>query len=455
MHRRAFQPIALVLAPASAVCHGHSAKVMLLHAKGVHEVSSLRSRGDIAEPATAIKREKAAAADAVMTFGGDLLSPPLMSGLTRGAPKIDALDAVGIDFALLGNHECDPATPCCARMSGSKFLWLATDATQADARVSHNGIALPIREHGGKKFDFFAITTWATASLSSPADRSNFAPHAEEGRALARRVKDILHDRGRPCARTPDRLRERRADRGDPARTPHGRGWSSSPPSRRTQPSGAPRMEIVPAGGRCRRLAGSLPIRTSRRLSGATTIAPARNPASLSGPPARSSSASSTSGAPRRRRSATLSATPSARRSGPIPVLATAGTSVAATCTRQGWPSPVATCFPSCLSATRRCAWTWPVAISWRRWRTRSAGSKRNIAAADGDGFEPLQRSKTAIHASAAGLMARQATGYVAARGAVAPRVDARSAPRRRPGAGAAFPESWRRMDKLLSLCTD
>lgn len=274
IRRRSLSAFALVLALAIAPFVGlaQTVKVTFLHTNDVYEISPLRGRGGLAELTTAIKREKATAAHAVVTFGGDLLSPSLMSGLTKGAQMVDVLNAIGIDFAVLGNHEFDFGDDVLrARMSESRFPWLATNVTQADGRIFHTGVATAIREFGGLKFGFFGITTPETTFLSSPAKQTSFAPHVEtaeravktlreqgadvivalthqniaEDREVARRVKGISlilggHDHEPLTVYENDALIHKSGS--DAAWL----GVVELTVTKRAQQTGAPRIEVVP-----------------------------------------------------------------------------------------------------------------------------------------------------------------------------------------------------------------
>lgn len=275
--------LAFLLAPVAALAQ--AVKVTFLHTNDVYEISPQRGRGGIAELAAAIARERAAAAHAVTTFGGDLLSPSLMSGLTRGAQMIEAMNAVGIDFAVPGNHEFDFGDDVLrARMDESRFPWLATNITQSDGRIFHSGVSTAIREIGGIRFGFFGITTPETTFLASPGKGTRFAPHVEtaeaavkalreqgadvivalthlniaEDREIARRVKGISlilggHDHEPLTVYENDALIHKS---GSDAQW---LGVVELGVTKRAQQSGAPRVEVVPGWKMVPILAGADP----------------------------------------------------------------------------------------------------------------------------------------------------------------------------------------------------
>ncbi|HEY2891206.1 MAG TPA: bifunctional metallophosphatase/5'-nucleotidase, partial [Dongiaceae bacterium] len=81
--------------------------VTFLHFNDVYELLPEAGKGGLAEAATIVRNQRARNYNTVVTFGGDLLSPSFMSGLTRGSQMIDMLNGIGVDYATLGNHEFD------------------------------------------------------------------------------------------------------------------------------------------------------------------------------------------------------------------------------------------------------------------------------------------------------------------------------------------------------------
>src|SRR6266478_9376279 len=72
--------------------------VTFLHLNDVYELVPALGKGGLAESATLIRAQRAGNINTIVTFGGDLLSPSFMSGLTQGRQ---------VDYATLGNHEFD------------------------------------------------------------------------------------------------------------------------------------------------------------------------------------------------------------------------------------------------------------------------------------------------------------------------------------------------------------
>ena len=58
--------------------------ITFLHVNDVYEIAPKRGKGGFAPLMTLLQRERAASANTVTTFGGDLFSPSVLSGLTQG-----------------------------------------------------------------------------------------------------------------------------------------------------------------------------------------------------------------------------------------------------------------------------------------------------------------------------------------------------------------------------------
>lgn len=136
-------------------CAGHGAsaggpaprdgvvEVSLLHLNDVYEMTPIEggAAGGLARVATVRDRLAAADAPLLVTFGGDLLSPSAM-GTARvdgarlnGTQMVAVMNALGLDVAVLGNHEFDIGeVDFRARVSESRFQWLATNVTDSAGR---------------------------------------------------------------------------------------------------------------------------------------------------------------------------------------------------------------------------------------------------------------------------------------------------------------------------------
>ncbi len=184
---------ALGLAVAALPMAGAAApeKVTFLHVNDVDEIAPGDEGGGFAPLMTLLKEERARRPNTITTFGGDLLSPSILSGLTQGAPMIAMLNAIKTDVAVPGNHEFDFGPKVAAeRFTESRFPWLA--ANVADATNNEplpgtvSGHLMPV---GDYEIGFLGVVTPETAMLSSPGPTVRFADPIEAAAEAAADLK--------------------------------------------------------------------------------------------------------------------------------------------------------------------------------------------------------------------------------------------------------------------------
>ncbi len=187
--RTLFRYLLLTLAATVAYAGALSAephRLVLLHFNDWDQM------GPAGEIASVINAEKAAAesegATVLVIFGGDLISPSLMSSIDQGAHMIDLAERIGVDYATLGNHEFDFGPEVLkARIAESDFPWISSNVTE-------NGKPIPgvdgtvMIEAGGYKIAMIGLTTPDTAFLSSPGETIAFEDYQS---AAAREVAAV------------------------------------------------------------------------------------------------------------------------------------------------------------------------------------------------------------------------------------------------------------------------
>ena len=112
--------------------HAEPLTVTFVHVNDWDRMEPDEGRGGAARIATVVRAERARAqangALAVVTFGGDMISPSVLSGIDRGAHMIDLANAIGFDVAVPGNHEFDFGPEVLReRLAESGALWLASN----------------------------------------------------------------------------------------------------------------------------------------------------------------------------------------------------------------------------------------------------------------------------------------------------------------------------------------
>ena len=79
--------LAGVLLTFSAFAWAEPTTLTFLHVNDVYEIAPKRGKGGFAPLMTILERERAASPHSITTFGGDLFSPSVMSGLHQGRPN--------------------------------------------------------------------------------------------------------------------------------------------------------------------------------------------------------------------------------------------------------------------------------------------------------------------------------------------------------------------------------
>lgn len=164
------------LALLSAPSRAEPVTITILHTNDVYEIAPKRGRGGLAELMTLLERERARSPHHLTTFGGDLLSPSVLSGLTKGEPMIELYNALRTDVAVPGNHEFDFGPEIAeARIRASTFPWLGTNLRDHEGRPAVGTKDLHILERGGFKIGLFGLVEPETRVLSSPGPGITFA----------------------------------------------------------------------------------------------------------------------------------------------------------------------------------------------------------------------------------------------------------------------------------------
>jgi 5'-nucleotidase / UDP-sugar diphosphatase len=179
--------VAVLAASASA----QTATVTFLHVNDIYEISPKQGRGGFAPLMTLLKQERGTAPVTITTLGGDLISSSMMSGITKGTQMIELMNAIGLDIAVVGNHEFDfGAEILKQRVGESKFPWLGTNVLGADGKIFPGLVATATRKVGELTIGFFGLLTPDTKHLSNTGPDVTFAPMVATARAAVKQLKD-------------------------------------------------------------------------------------------------------------------------------------------------------------------------------------------------------------------------------------------------------------------------
>jgi 2',3'-cyclic-nucleotide 2'-phosphodiesterase (5'-nucleotidase family) len=172
--------VAFWLAPAIAA----PVKITFLHTNDVHLIDQRDGKGGFPKLMSLLTQERAANPNTLTTFGGDLLSPSILSALTQGAQMIELMDAVGLQYAVPGNHEFDFGPAVFAqRLKASKAMWLAANLRRADGDPMESLTDNAMVELAGMKIGMFGVITPETVTLSAPGDVYLFSDPVQAARA--------------------------------------------------------------------------------------------------------------------------------------------------------------------------------------------------------------------------------------------------------------------------------
>ena len=180
----------LTLIAAGPAAVAEPVTITVLHTNDVYEIAPRNGRGGLAELATLLQEERADAERSITTFGGDLISPSVLSGLTQGTQMVELYNLLGIDVAVLGNHEFDFGPEVLAqRIIESDFPWLGTNVLGADGKPALGTVDLHLIDLGGYRIGFFGLLAPETDVLSSPGPGITLTPPVATATAAVERLK--------------------------------------------------------------------------------------------------------------------------------------------------------------------------------------------------------------------------------------------------------------------------
>jgi 5'-nucleotidase len=197
--RRAALLLAAALLAACATARGRDGGLVHVTLLQINDIYALEPvdggrRGGMARLATLVSAARRENPNTLLVLAGDALSPSVMSTFLKGEQMVAALNAIGLDLAVFGNHEFDFGPRVLAeRMGESKFVWLASNVV--DRRTGRFfGGAWPelLLTFEGVPIGFLGLTMPESATLSSPGPDVVFG----EPRTVARAMAAGLRARG-------------------------------------------------------------------------------------------------------------------------------------------------------------------------------------------------------------------------------------------------------------------
>lgn len=198
--------LCLCLAAPLALAHEHDAppkqpslvQITVLQVNDVYQLTPVNHYGGMARLATLVDRIRHENPHTFFVLGGDTLSPSIASRLFQGKQMIDLWNHIGLDVAVLGNHEFDFGPEVLrARMAESQFTWVNSNVRDRLTRKPFgNSVPYLIKEVEGVKIGFFGLLTPDTPALSAVGDDIDFDDPVQSAqrtvRALRRAGADVI-----------------------------------------------------------------------------------------------------------------------------------------------------------------------------------------------------------------------------------------------------------------------
>lgn len=189
---KSFITIVLLLI-SSAVAFGQNVRITILHVNDVYQFAPVDGgkRGGLARLLTLKKAAIAENPNTIFTLGGDTVSPSVETRTYKGAQMIDAWNAVGLDYAVFGNHEFDIKTlDLLARMKESKFTWLGANVIDTKTgRIFADTPPYVIREIGGIKIGIIGLLLPETKQTSSMEESLSVTDYCTVAKKLVKEMR--------------------------------------------------------------------------------------------------------------------------------------------------------------------------------------------------------------------------------------------------------------------------
>ncbi len=164
---------ALVSSIPAATPAERSVRLTILQINDVYDITPVErgKKGGLARVATLRDRIAQESPHVVFVLPGDFLSPSPMSSMFQGGQMVAALNAIGLELAIFGNHEFDfGAEVTRDRIRESRFTWISANVLDPGTGLPFGGaVPFVLREYGGVRVAFLGLLTPETHSLSRGA----------------------------------------------------------------------------------------------------------------------------------------------------------------------------------------------------------------------------------------------------------------------------------------------
>jgi 2',3'-cyclic-nucleotide 2'-phosphodiesterase (5'-nucleotidase family) len=136
-----------------------STPVTFLQINDVYSTIPVDGQGGLARVATLKQQMAAAGKTPVLVIAGDFLSPSVASSVFKGEQMVAALNAAGLDFATLGNHEFDFGSDfLIQRMAEAKWQWVVSNVIDTNTgKTLGNAVPYVVKTYGRLKVGILGL----------------------------------------------------------------------------------------------------------------------------------------------------------------------------------------------------------------------------------------------------------------------------------------------------------
>jgi 5'-nucleotidase / UDP-sugar diphosphatase len=136
-----------------------STPVTFLQINDVYSTIPIDGLGGLARVATIKQQMATAGKTPVLVIAGDFLSPSVASSVFKGEQMVAALNAAGLDFATLGNHEFDFGSDfLIQRMAEAKWQWVVSNVIDTNTgKPIGNAVPYVVKTYGPLKVGILGL----------------------------------------------------------------------------------------------------------------------------------------------------------------------------------------------------------------------------------------------------------------------------------------------------------
>ena len=155
----------------------------------LYELPADKGRGGYAKLASVVQKEKAGSKHSIFVHAGDAYSPSLLSTMDKGKSAVEMLNAVGVDYMVLGNHEWDFGPKILReRVWESNFPVLASNARDKDGLPIDGTVRTAMVEVGPFRVGIMGLITQNTKVISN-VGTDEFLPVMDTAATLAKELR--------------------------------------------------------------------------------------------------------------------------------------------------------------------------------------------------------------------------------------------------------------------------